>query len=129
LAENYDDPLDFEIAFFEGVLELWPENTEALKAIAEEYTTHGLYQKGLQADLKLARLLPHDPIIHYNLACSHALVGSPTAAFDALETAIGLGYADYRHMRRDPDLQSIRAADRFRELLERVQHNADPAQE
>ncbi len=117
MADNYDTTLDFEIAFLEGVLELWPENIDALRAIAEDYTSRGLYDKGLQADLRLARLLPNDSTVHYNLACSHALVGNYVEAFDSLETAIALGYDDERHMRRDPDLQSIRGAGRFQELL------------
>lgn len=120
LVENYDNPLDFEIAFLEGVLDVWPENVEALKAIAEDYTSRGLYAKGLQADLKLAKLLPHDPTVHYNLACSHALVGSRQAGFDALETAISLGYDDDSHMCADPDLQSIWSIPRFQELVARI---------
>lgn len=123
LVENYDNPLDFEIAFLEGVLDVWPENVEALKAIAEDYTSRAFYSKGLQADLKLAKLLPHDPTVHYNLACSHALVGNRQAAFDALETAISLGYDDDSHMCADPDLQSIRSDPRFQELVARIKQS------
>jgi hypothetical protein len=123
LVENYDNPLDFEIAFLEGVLDVWPENIEALKAIAEDYTSRGLYSKGLLTDLKLAKLLPHDPTVHYNLACSHALVGNRQAAFDALETAISLGYSDLNHMCADPDIQSIRSDPRFQELVGRIKQS------
>ena len=123
LVENYDNPLDFEIAFLEGVLDAWPENAEALKAIAEDYTSRAFYSKGLLTDLKLAKLLPDDPTVHYNLACSHALVGNRQAAFDALETAISLGYDDDSHMCADPDLQSIRSDPRFQELVARIKQS------
>jgi len=125
LADNYDTTLDFEIAFLEGVLELWPENIDALRAIAEDYTSRGLYDKGLRADLRLAKLVPNDSTVHYNLACSYALVGHYVEAFASLETAITFGYDDERHMRTDPDLQSIRGAPRFQELLASIRRAAE----
>ena len=73
-----NDSLDFEIAFFEGLVKKNPNYVEALVTLAEAYTVGGRYADGLKMDLRLARLCKNDPTVHYNLACSLALTGNYT---------------------------------------------------
>jgi len=42
--------------------------------LGNAYTENGMYAKGLLVDLKLSRLKPNDPLVHYNLARSYALL-------------------------------------------------------
>lgn len=114
------DDLDFEIAFFERILKRLPDSVDVLMALGNDYTERGLHEKSLPVDERLCRLRPTDPIIHYNLACSYALVGRVDQAIETLEHAIGLGYHDCHYLQRDPDLEGIRRDPRFQALLGRV---------
>ncbi|MBI4358864.1 MAG: hypothetical protein HY584_06145 [Candidatus Omnitrophica bacterium] len=111
---------DFEISFFEGLVKQKPNYIDALIPLAEAYTKAGLHEKGLEIDRRLARLRKGDPIIHYNLACSLALVGAKDEAFEVLQRTMELGYKDLDHMKRDPDLKSLRDDPRFGMLVSKT---------
>jgi len=61
-----------------------------------------------------------DPIARYNFACALALAGRADDALDALAAAIEGGFRDAEHIREDPDLESLRELERFRELVESI---------
>ena len=111
--------LDFEIDFLGRVLERDPLYGDALKVHADNLAAKGYYNRALQADLQLARLRPDKPIVWYNLACSYALLGMIDRAFEALERSLRLGYVHFAHLRRDPDLKSLRRDPRFARPLRR----------
>ena len=46
-------------------------------------------------DQQLSRLQPRNPLVFYNLACSHSLNGEVDRAAAALERALALGYRDF----------------------------------
>ena len=77
------EDIDFEIAFYENILKDTPNFIEALSAIGDLYTRAGLWQKGLEVDIKLSHLRPEDAIVFYNLACSYALLNQTRAALGA----------------------------------------------
>src|SRR5262249_7660575 len=105
--------LDFEIEFFARVLERDPLYTDALRVHGNNLAAKGLYARSLQLDRRLVRLLPERPIPWYNLACSYAVLGMLEPAFAALQRALDLGYRHLEHLRRDPDLKSLRRDPRF----------------
>ena len=109
--------LDFELAFFGGVLERQPNHVDVLRVQGNNLTLKGRYAEGLQIDRRLVELRPADALAHYNLACSFALLKKADAALKALRKAIELGYRDFRYMREDRDLDAIRHDPRFRQLL------------
>ena len=109
---------DYELRFFEKLALKNPDFADALVPLAELYTRRGLYEKGLQVDARLAQLRKDDPFVHYNLACSLALVGKAEDAVRALKRAIRLGYRDLEYMSRDPDLKSLHTASGFQKLLQ-----------
>ena len=111
------EPPDFEISFFEGLVEKDPNFVDALIPLAEAYTKKGLYQKGLQIDKRLVKLRKADPTAHYNLACSLALVGKNNEAITTLERAVQLGYNDFEHLRKDADFKNLQSDPRFQSLL------------
>jgi hypothetical protein len=90
-----------------------------LLALGEAYTRKGLFEKGLEADMKLLKLRPLDESVHYNLACDYALLKDNDQSLKALEKAIVLGYRDFRYMEKDSDLAFVRADVRFRVLLDK----------
>lgn len=109
--------LDFEIDFYGGILERQPDYIDVLRVIGNNLTLKGRYAQGLHIDKRLVLLRPNDPLAHYNLACSYALMKRPDQAIKTLRQAIELGYRDFRYMRDDHDLDSIRHDPRFRQLL------------
>ncbi len=111
--------LDFELDFLGRVLARDPLNADVLTVHAENLSARGLLHRALQADLQLVRLRGERPVPWYNLACSYALLGMADKAFAALERALRLGYAPVAHLRRDPDLKSLRRDPRFVRLLRR----------
>jgi len=52
---------EFEITFFENILEKDPCNEDALMFLGHAYTRLGQYEKGLSFDERLVRLRPADP--------------------------------------------------------------------
>ena len=109
--------LDFEIEFFGGILERLPDYVDVLRIMGNNLTLKGRYMQGLQVDKRLVQLRPSDPLAHYNLACSYALLKRPDLAMKTLRRAVELGYRDFRYMREDHDLDSIRQLPAFRQLL------------
>jgi hypothetical protein len=59
--------------------------------------------------------------VHYNLACSLAILGEVGEALDALEEAVRLGYDDADFLQRDEDLANLREEARFRALVTRLE--------
>lgn len=106
------------MAFYERLLEAHPDFTDALMALGEAYTRRGWYEKGLAIDLKLAQLNDLDPTVWYNLACSYSLLKRSEESFHALRRAIGLGYDDFDHLMKDPDLAVLRQLPKLRHFLE-----------
>ncbi len=111
-----DEGLDFEISFYEGVLKRTPDYIEAIIPLAEAYTRKGLYKKGLELDLRLTALCGDDPVAYYNLACSYALLKKKEDALSALKKAVALGYDDFAHLRKDPDLKCLAGDPEFEQI-------------
>jgi len=109
--------LDFELEFFSGILVRRPDYIDVLRVMGNNLTLKGRFAQGLQIDKRLVQLRPNDPLAHYNLACSYALLKRPDQCFKSLRRAVELGYRDFRYMREDRDLDSIRHDPRFRQLM------------
>ena len=115
--------LRFQIGMFEVALERDANDMEALRFLAHAYGSVGRHTDRLAADERLTALLPRDPRAHYNLACSHALLGQSDEAIAALEQACGLGFADPVLLRRDEELDSLREDPRFQAIERLVQED------
>jgi tetratricopeptide (TPR) repeat protein len=109
----------FEVGLSRAVLESNPQDVRALEMLGQALTRAGRHDEALEADLRLAGLRPKDPVAFYNLACSYSHLENLDAAFDALHRAFDLGYRDYRHLLRDPDLENVRKDRRFKRLLDK----------
>jgi tetratricopeptide (TPR) repeat protein len=111
------DDVDFEIQFYEGILEKKGDFFQALMALGNLYTQKGLYEKGLAVDEKLVRLRPKDPLVLYNLACSYSLLNKINKAFKAMKDAISCGYDDFDYLESDGDLANLLENRKFRKYL------------
>lgn len=101
-------------------LERRPENLEAVAERAHALTRLGRTAEGLELDRQLARACPEDPIVHYNLACSLALLGRIQPALRELVEAVELGFDDPDHLEEDVDLESLRCEPTFRDLVRQL---------
>jgi tetratricopeptide (TPR) repeat protein len=115
--------LDFELAFFGGILEQSPDYVDVLRILGSLMTLRGRFVEGLKIDRRLVRLRPQDALAHYNLACSYALLQRPDQSIKTLRRAVELGYRDFRYMREDRDLATIRHDPRFRQLLREFENS------
>jgi tetratricopeptide (TPR) repeat protein len=109
--------LEFELAFYAGILERHPDYVDVLRVMGNLLTLKGRYQDGLVLDKRLVTLRPADPLAHYNLACSYALLKRADLSLRTLRKAVELGYHDFRYMREDRDLEAIHHDPRFKQLL------------
>ncbi len=112
--------LDIEIGFLEGLVRRDGRCLEALQMLGDDYTRRGRFKDGLGIDRQLTSLRPDDPLVHYNLACSFSLTRQFAEAADALRRAIACGYRDFKWLRRDPDLASLRKHSLFQNLREEI---------
>jgi tetratricopeptide (TPR) repeat protein len=119
IMKNEED-LDFEISFYEGLLEKNPDFALALFALSDAYTKKGFFEKGLLIDKKLAMLKPDDSVIFYNLACDYSLLSQLENSLSCLTQALSLGYDDFEHLEKDPDLENLRREPYYKELLFKV---------
>jgi tetratricopeptide (TPR) repeat protein len=109
--------IDFELEFYAGILERHPDFVDVLRVQGNNLTLKGRFAEGLQIDRRLIHLRPNDPLAHYNLACSYSLLKKAELSLKMLRRAIELGYRDFRYMREDRDLDTVRHDPRFRQLL------------
>eukprot|EP00246_Nothoceros_aenigmaticus_P015048 TRINITY_DN6056_c0_g1_i1.p1 TRINITY_DN6056_c0_g1~~TRINITY_DN6056_c0_g1_i1.p1 ORF type:complete len:278 (-),score=56.19 TRINITY_DN6056_c0_g1_i1:267-1040(-) len=66
---------------------------------------------GLKPDVK------EEGVASYNVACCYSKLGQVDAGLQALEEALEAGFDDYKAVRTDPDLETLRASPNFKELI------------
>ncbi|MCP4653413.1 MAG: hypothetical protein GY858_08550 [Candidatus Omnitrophica bacterium] len=111
---------DFEIKFYENLIQKRPNFVHALASLGDAYTRGGFYKEGLAVDKRLAELKPQDPHVHYNLACSLSLTGDLQTALEELKEAIVLGYDDFDYLFKDSDLENLRNLPECREFFKKL---------
>lgn len=112
---------DFEIDFFERILSRDPNYVEVLANLGELFSRKGRHRRALQVDQRLSQLRPDDPVVSYNLACSHAVLNQPAEALQALRRAIESGYCDLEYMAEDPDLASLRSHPEYIRMIQALE--------
>ena len=112
--------LDQEILFLEGLVRREGNYVEALQILGDDYTRRGRYAEGLKIDERLCKLRPDSALVHYNLACSYSLTEQLDLAVEALETALDLGYRDFKWMGHDPDLENVREHAGYKKIQAKV---------
>ena len=112
--------LDVKIAFLEGLVTRDSAYIEALQLLGDHYTEKGAFDSSLKIDKQLSTLQPRNPLVFYNLACSYSINGDLDLAAASLESALTLGYRDFKWLARDPDLRSLRKHPLFRPIRDKI---------
>ncbi|MDA1015628.1 MAG: hypothetical protein O3A00_14390, partial [Planctomycetota bacterium] len=76
------------------------------------------FPEALELGKQSLRVVPHDPVTHYNVACVLARTGKADEALNALQQAVDSGFRNVAHIRTDEDLATVRDAKRFKDILE-----------
>src|SRR5262249_41461666 len=97
-----------------------PEYVDALQILGDHYSQRGRFRHSLKVDKELSRLEPRNPLVFYNLACSHSLNGQFELAAAALERSLDLGYRDFHLLAKDPDRQGLRRHPLYRSIKNKV---------
>ncbi|MEC8972844.1 MAG: hypothetical protein VX509_02935 [Verrucomicrobiota bacterium] len=113
--------LDIEIAFLEGLTQRDPKYVEALQLLGDHYTQRDRCRDGLAVDEHLAKLLPDNSMVFYNLACSYSLTDQIDESITALNKAVHLGYKDSQWMDKDPDLNNVRTDPRYKRIRRQLE--------
>ena len=119
--EEDEVDLDFEIRFYEGLVQKKPDFIEALQALGDAYTKKGMHDKGLAIDEYLSQLQPTNPYVLYNLACSYSLMKQTDKAFRSIKRAIKCGYRNFDFLKEDKDLANLKEDSRFLRYFSRIE--------
>jgi len=75
------------------------------------------YDEAIKVYRKVLVFYPENEIALYNTACALALKGDRDRAVDYLKRSVLAGYVDFRHIKEDPDLDSIRDHPVYEEIM------------
>lgn len=109
-----------------SLTEAEPQNGMAWQLLGFAYHAQGDLERALPAHLAATKFPGSAPTGFYNAGCVHALQGRPTQAFQCLLQAEGTGAIDLARMDTDPDLASLRADPRYRDLRPTAESFARP---
>jgi tetratricopeptide (TPR) repeat protein len=116
--------IDFEIDFFEQILNRDPAYADVLRNLGELFSVKGCHRRALQVDWRLVSIRPRDPVANYNLACDYSLLGQYTEAFQTLRQAIQVGYRDLEHLLTDADLAPLHRHPEFDAIIQELREAA-----
>lgn len=77
----------------------------------------GAFQQAEDVFRELVELRPQSFVGHYNLAAAHSMQGEIGEAVASISNALALGFSDRLQLERDPDLENLREAPFFGQLM------------
>ncbi len=113
------------LPYFHKALSIKPDYFDAANNLFAYYRNTRQYDKAIALLHKLLRLRPDSAAsIYYNLACIHSLKGDKSTALTYLQKAINRGFALWKLLRYDKDLENIRSTDYYKQLLKQLPKSA-----
>jgi hypothetical protein len=109
---------EFEIEFFDSILARSADYVDVLRCQGELLSRKGYHERALSVDRRLAKLVPYDGVVHYNLACSLARNGLGDDCLASLRRALERGYDDFEYLDLDTDFETMRTDPRFTALVD-----------
>jgi tetratricopeptide (TPR) repeat protein len=116
LRERYEEALEF----YDKVLEAIPTHFNAIIQAGLCAQRIGRIEDAERYCQRGVVVRPDSWIPVYNWACLKAVQGNAAGALEMLGTAVDKGFVDLRLLQTDKDLESIRAAPGFPDLVERT---------
>jgi Flp pilus assembly protein TadD len=115
--ENYAAAVANELEVYPRYLSKFPEDPRAHIFYAVALARVDRIDEARTEAAKAVELNPADPLMMYNTACFYAQIGEKTLAIETLRNSLKAGMADYEWIKRDPDLDTIRDAPGYIELM------------
>lgn len=69
---------------------------------------------------------PNEPLVLYNMACLHSVLGEAEEGFECLRGAVQSGWSDWSSILSDPDLATVRDLPQFCEWQDSHQTRSNP---
>lgn len=113
--KNYDDAVEH----YQKALAIRPDLIQALFNLAMVYAGKKEYDQSISTLVQAAELQPDNAHIYYNMASLYALQNKTAESIRWIETAFKKGYQNCQFAKTDQDLNNVRTAPGYRELIER----------
>jgi tetratricopeptide (TPR) repeat protein len=110
---------DAALSHYQKTLAIQPDRIQALNNLAFVYAGKNEYEKAISTLLQLAELQPDNANIYYNVAGMKAKQGKAAESINWLEISLNRGYRNCDLIKSDQDLNEVRKAARFSELIDR----------
>jgi serine/threonine protein kinase/Tfp pilus assembly protein PilF len=98
-------------------LELNPDDSRACQLGAGAAANLGDREAATEYARRALTINPDDPLLLYNIACMHAMLGNSDEAMNCLEKAGDKGYGQKDWVEHDSDLDSLRQLPRFQAIV------------
>jgi len=108
---------------FQSAIQLNPKHVDARFRIAVIYSQQARYSEAINELKQLIAIKPDTPALYYNIACLQARQNNSEDAVEWLKKALNHGYANWDHIKTDPDLENIRGSSSFKTLLNKMNAN------
>ena len=86
----------------------------------------GDFKEAKSVLLKILEYTPTNSNTLYNLACVLSLMGETKDALDYLEKSVSVGWEDFEHIKKDTDLDNIRAEVRYQQIMKFMDKESYP---
>jgi tetratricopeptide (TPR) repeat protein len=102
---------------YKKALQLNPKFVPALNNLALVTAANQEYYKALTVFLDVLNYYPDHAETHYNIACMYARLKQVDKSIEWLKKAIDKGYTNWESIKKDGDLDNIRDAMAYKELI------------
>ncbi|MEJ2238344.1 MAG: protein kinase [Gemmatimonadales bacterium] len=98
-------------------LDINPEDTRALTLGAGCLARLGEDERAVEWIHRADSIDPDDAVILYAIACVYGILGSCERAIEYLQKAVEAGFGNFGWIENDPDLDSLRADERYQSII------------
>ena len=102
---------------YKRALQLNPKFVPAINNLGLVTAANQEYYKALTVFMDVLNYWPDDAETHYNIACMYARLKRVDESIEWLKKAIDKGYTNWENIKKDEDLDSIRDALAYKELI------------
>ena len=98
---------------YKMALQHTPSFLEASINLTTAYLQGKMFDEAHKTLKTLQEKNPKNPLLFYNLACYYALTIETASSLQALQTAVKLGFKNFKQIKSDPDLENLRKDPNF----------------